>query len=149
MEKGRGVCDGFIKGEHSEIVRYLIFGVLNVIVTWGAYALFVHLGIEPSLSNILSIVIGILFGFVCNKFWVFDSRSTETKTVGREFATFVGGRIVTAVIAAVLFPVLYHIGLNQVFLGTDGFLAKIITTIVETALNYVISKYLVFVKKER
>ncbi len=148
MGKVHDTYDTLINGKYSEVVRYLIFGVLNVVVTWGAYALFVHLGVAPFWSNIISIVIGILFGFVCNKFWVFDSQSTDTKTVGREFLSFVGGRIGTAVLAAVLFPLLYNFGLNQTFLGTDGFLAKIITTVVETVLNYVISKYLVFIRKK-
>ena len=41
-------------------------------------------------------------------------------------------------------PVLYNLGLDQQFMGVDGFLSKIVITVIETALNYFISKYLVF-----
>lgn len=149
MGKISGLRTYLLEGPYSEAVRYLIFGFFNVIVTWGAYALFVYVGIEPFWSNVLSIMIGVLFGFVTNKFWVFGSRSTEKGTLGREFATFISGRAFTAVLATVLFPVLYGIGLDQDFLGTDGFLAKMVTTVVETVLNYALSKYLVFVRKQQ
>lgn len=148
MGKVRDAADSLLNGSHSEAVRYLIFGALNVFVTWGTYALLVNVGVDIVWSNAISIVIGVLFAFVCNKLWVFDSRSTDLNTVGREFLSFVGGRAFTAVLAMVLFPALYNLGMNQSLLGTDGFPAKIVTTVVEVAVNYVISKYFVFIKKE-
>jgi len=135
-------------GRYSELVRYGIFGVLNVVVTWVTYSIFVLVGINPTISNALSWVIGVLVAFVCNKFWVFDSKSTETKTVGREFISFVGGRILTGIVAIVGFPILYNLCLNQSLFGVDGLWAKIITSAIEIALNFVISKYLVFIKKK-
>jgi len=138
--------NSLIYGKYSELVRYGIFGVLNVVVTWVTYALFVLVGVDPSISNALSWIIGVLVAFVCNKFWVFDSKSTETKTVGREFVSFIGGRILTGIVAIVGFPILYNLGLNQSLLGVDGMWAKIIVSAIEIALNFVISKYLVFRK---
>ena len=144
----RDLYDKLLYGKYSELVRYGIFGVLNVVVTWVTYALFVLAGITPTISNALSWVIGVLVAFVCNKFWVFDSRSTESKTVGREFVSFLGGRVVTGVVAIIGFPILYSLGMNQSLMGVDGFPAKIVTSAVEIALNFVISKYLVFIKKK-
>lgn len=128
-------------------MRYVFFGCLNVLVTWVSYAALVLAGVDPSISNAVSWVIGVVFAFVVNKIYVFNSRSTATKTVGREAVSFAAGRIFTGIIAIVGFPILYDLGLNQKFLGVDGFLSKITVTVIETALNYFISKYLVFIHK--
>ncbi|MBR2255550.1 MAG: hypothetical protein IJ856_07090 [Candidatus Methanomethylophilaceae archaeon] len=49
--------------------------------------------------------------------------------------------------AWLLFPVLLYIGMDQVLFGTPGMVAKIVVTVVEVALNWVISKYVVFTQK--
>lgn len=142
----RGFVDEILNGKYSEAVRYLIFGALNVVITWVSYSLLVVLGTDLNVSNILSWIIGVLVAFVCNKFWVFRSKSTEGKTLGREFVSFIGGRIFTGIVAFVGFPILYALGLDQSFMGVDGLPAKILTSVIEIALNFVISKYLVFLK---
>lgn len=131
-------------GRHGEAIRYIFFGCLNVVVTWVSYAALVLLGINPSISNAASWVIGVTFAFVVNKLYVFNSKTLETKAVGKEAASFTLGRIATGIVAILGFPLLYNLGLNQQFLGVDGFISKIVITVIETALNYFISKYLVF-----
>jgi len=140
------IADMYAK--YKEFVLYGIFGVLTTIVTWVSYALFVHIGVELNLSNILSWVCGVLFAFVTNKWFVFESKSLESTKVTKEFILFVGARIFTGVIAWVLFPILLWIGLDQVLFGTEGFLAKIIVTVIEIVLNWVFSKYMVFRKEK-
>ena len=134
--------------KYREAIAYVFFGGLTTIVGWVAYALFVNIGIELNLSNILSWVCGVTFAFVVNKWFVFQSKSVEKKTVLRELGSFFGSRIFTGVIAWVLFPILLWAGINQTFFGTEGFIAKVITSIIEIILNWVLSKYFVF-KKER
>jgi putative flippase GtrA len=131
-------------GKYREATLYIIFGGLTTVVNWGAYALFVWAGIEINLSNILSWVVGVSFAFVVNKWYVFESKSLEKTAVLKEFGSFVGSRVVTGVIAVVLFPILYAIGLNQSMFGIDGLWAKIVTSIIEIILNWVFSKYIVF-----
>ena len=133
---------------YREAIAYVFFGGLTTIVGWVAYALFVNIGIELNLSNILSWVCGVTFAFVVNKWFVFQSKSVEKKTVLRELGSFFGSRIFTGVIAWVLFPILLWAGIDQTFFGTEGFIAKVITSIIEIILNWVLSKYFVF-KKER
>ena len=55
-------------------------------------------------------------------------------------------RIFTGVVAWVLFPILLWIGMDQSILGTEGFLAKIVVSVIEIALNWVLSKYIIFKK---
>lgn len=130
--------------KYREPVAYVFFGGLTTVVNWLAYMLFVWMGIDINISNILSWVVGVLFAFVVNKWFVFENKSLEVKTVIIEMGAFFGARIVTGVIAIILFPVLYNLGLNQSFLGTDGLPAKIVTSVIEIILNWVFSKYLVF-----
>ena len=130
--------------KYREPVAYVFFGGLTTIVNWLAYMLFVWMGIDINISNILSWVVGVLFAFVVNKWFVFENKSLEFKTVLIEMGAFFGARIVTGVIAIVLFPILYNMGLNQSFLGTDGLPAKIVTSVIEIILNWVFSKYLIF-----
>ena len=132
--------------EHKEVILYLIFGVLTTVVNWLAYAAFVWIGLDINVSNILSWVVGVSFAFVVNKWYVFESRSLESRKVIKEFGSFVGARIFTGIIAILLFPLLYNIGLNQSLFGTDGFLAKIVTSVIEIVLNWIFSKYLIFKK---
>lgn len=134
--------------KNREVVAYVFFGGLTTLVTWATYPIFVHIGIEINISNILSWICGVLFAFVVNKWFVFQCKSTEKKTVLREFGSFIGSRIFTGIIAWTLFPILIWVGLDQELFGTAGFVAKIITSIIEIALNWILSKYYVFKNKD-
>jgi len=146
MPSIRDLIHKIFYGAHGEAMRYLFFGVLNVIVTWAAYAGLVLAGIDPNISNGASWVIGVIFAFVVNKFYVFNSRSVKAKTIGREFASFTGARIFTGIICIIGFPILRDMGLDQSLFGVEGFVAKIVVSALEVVLNYFFSKYLIFVK---
>ena len=139
-------CNRIVR--NREIMMYLVFGVLTTIVSWLSYALFVHIGIDINISNALSWICGVLFAFVTNKWFVFMSRTVTLKVLLYELGSFFSARIVTGVIAIVLFPILYAIGLNQSMFNTDGFLAKMVTSAIEIVLNWVFSKYIVFRRKK-
>ncbi len=140
------IADMYTK--YKELILYGIYGVLTTLVTWASYALFVNLGMELNLGNILSWICGVTFAFVTNKWFVFESRSLKTTKVLKELSLFVGARIFTGVIAWVLFPILLWLGMDQMLFGTEGFLAKIVVSVVEIVLNWVLSKYMVFRKKK-
>jgi len=131
---------------HREGVLYIMFGALTTLVSWGTYSLFVLLGIEVNISNVMSWICAVLFAFVVNKWFVFLSRSTEKRTLLRELGSFFSARILTGVIAIVTFPILYAIGFSGGLFNIDGLYAKIIVTLIEIVLNYLFSKYLVFRK---
>lgn len=130
--------------KYEEIILYLIFGVLTTIVNWCTYALLVSCGLEINLSNIISWIVGVSFAFVVNKWFVFKSRILVPIVVLRELGSFFAARIVTGVIAIVLFPIVYALGMDQTMFGVDGFVAKIFTTVIEIILNWLFSKFLIF-----
>jgi len=130
--------------KHREPILYVIWGGFTTLVTWLTYALFIWVGVGLNPSNILSWVCGVMFAFAANKWMVFNSKSIERSVITREFISFIASRILTLAVAAVLFPILIAIGLDQSLFETKGFVAKIVTSIVEIILNWVLSKYFVF-----
>lgn len=139
---------------HREGILYIICGGFTTLISWGSYAAFVWMDIAPAISNVMSWVVSVSFAFVVNKWVVFESKTLETKTVAEEAGFFFGARVFTMAIAAVLFYLMYNIaGLElgvslftcSVF-GAEGMITRIITSVVEIALNWVFSKYIVFRK---
>ena len=134
--------------KHDEGIRYIFFGVITVLVSWGTYALFVFMGIDLAVSNVLSWICAVLFAFVVNKIYVFRCVGSSKVKLSAELVSFFGGRVFTGVVAALLFPALCAIGLGFVVLGVEGLFARGITSGVEILLNYLISKFIVFRKSE-
>ena len=133
--------------DHKEAILYIVFGGFTVLISLLTFKLFVEFGINTSISNILSWTCSVFFAFVVNKWFVFSCKSLEPRVVARELSSFFGARIFTGVIAFILFPILCSMGFGGAFMGTDDFLAKIITSVVEIALNWILSKYAIFTKK--
>ena len=135
--------------KHREIVNYLIFGGLTTLVSLATYALFVDLcGLPILAGKALSWVCAVTFAFVTNKLWVFFSQGTDRRTLLREALSFFASRAATGVIELAGLPLLMKLGLDQAWLGVEGFAANVVVTVVVIILNYVLSKFLVFRKKE-
>ena len=141
-----------------EIIMYLIFGVATTVVSWVTFALFTK--IVPTISflgitiehttsaNVLSWVCAVIFAYVTNKLWVFDSKSWNLKLVAKELGLFVSSRLATGVIEWVGLPLLIKFGVDQAILGIEGMLAKIIVSVIVVILNYVFSKLFIFKDKK-
>lgn len=146
----------------KEIISYIIFGVLTTAVSWGSYTLFVNtFKINIFWSNFLSWVCAIIFAFVTNKLWVFDSKSWNGKLVIKELTSFVASRGATGVLEIFLVPAIAKLGFDNIFysaltklsvsaeiLFTNGIYSKISVAFIVVVLNYVFSKLFVFKKKE-
>ena len=130
--------------KHEEIILYLIFGFLTTVVNWGTYTVLVMCGVEINISNIISWIVGVLFAFTVNKWYVFKSKILAPTVVLRELVSFFAARIVTGAIAIILFPIVYALGMDQTIFGIDGAVAKVFTTILEIVLNWAFSKFLIF-----
>lgn len=138
--------EGFIK-QHDEGIRYIIFGILTVIVSWISYAILALAGVNYSVANTTSWFCAVIFAFFVNKYFVFRSMDSETLTLGAELIQFFAARVFTGAVAILLFPFLIEIGLGFVFLGIPGLFARGVNSGVEIILNYVFSKFIVFRQK--
>ena len=136
--------------KYREIINYLFFGGCTTLVSWGTYALFVGgCGLNIMPGKILSWVCAVAFAYVTNKLWVFFSRQKDAATLLREAAEFFISRAATGVVEIGGLPLLMKLGLNQSLFGVEGLWANIVVTIIVIILNYFLSKYFVFRKREK
>lgn len=62
------------KAVGNEMMRYLFFGVCTTVVNLGMFtALRYKVGLNVRISNLLSIITAIVFAFLVNKWFVFQS----------------------------------------------------------------------------
>lgn len=148
--------------KYKEIIIYIIFGILTTFVSWGTYAVFVNVFLfSIAVANVLSWICSVLFAYITNKIWVFQSKSWKLKTVVREGAAFVSSRAITGAIEILGVPLLAHTGFDNLFIKfakeydvtitffyTEGIYSKIAFAVIIIVLNYVFSKLFVF-KKEK
>lgn len=129
--------------EHREGMRYLVFGVLSTIINIVVFAICCRIIKIPVLiSTIISWIIAVLFAYVTNKLYVFDSKVIQKKELAREIISFFNARIVTLVIETVfLWATVIKLGLNEIIM-------KIIVNIIVIVLNFVFSKIFIF-KEEK
>lgn len=140
-----------------EVIMYLIFGVATTVISWVTFAIFTKIiptisfwGITVSnttTANVLSWVCAVLFAFITNKVWVFDSKSWRPSVAFREFWMFVTSRLATGVIEWFGLPLLIKLGVDQTIFGIEGMVAKILVSVIVVILNYVLSKLFIFKRK--
>lgn len=142
----------FIK--HKEIIMYLIMGGGTTVVNWCSYALFVSIlptansDMKVLLSNIISWILAVIFAYITNKIWVFESYSWKPKFIIKELTLFVSTRFLTGLLEIFGVPILIKIGLNQTIFGIEGMISKIFVSILVVILNYIFSKLIIFKKTE-
>ena len=72
--------------KYKELIIYGIFGVCTTLVNFLTYKLFnVLLGVDFYLvSNIIAWFVSVVFAYVSNKLFVFESKSWKMKLVAKE-----------------------------------------------------------------
>ena len=132
--------------KYKKLILYILFGGMTTILNWIVYAIGVKLQLGITISNILAWSIAVFFAFITNKLFVFESKILKIRVIFNEFIKFVGARILTGAIEIGGLPLLYYLRMNQQLFVIDGFIAKIMISIIVMVLNYVFSQVLVFKK---
>ena len=131
---------------YKEIVNYLIIGVLTTVVSLVSFYLiriFVFTNdsqFDIQLANVISWVLAVLFAFVTNKKYVFESKSTGYQKF-LEMIKFYVSRLTT--LGVEMFVMWFLTSPLKV----DDMISKIIVQFIIVILNYVFSKLFVFKKK--
>ena len=128
--------------KHEEVVSYLFFGGLTTVVNYLVYLpCYNLLGFSGTVSNVIAWIAAVAFAYLTNKPFVFKSHDWSAKTVLPELTKFVGCRVGSGLVeTAVIFLTVDWIGLN-------GNLIKVATSVLVVVLNYIGSKLVVFRKK--
>lgn len=144
--------------KYKEVILYVVFGVLTTVVNFAAFWLFNKLIGENVylLNNAIAWFVAVLFAFVTNKIWVFDSKSWAFKVLSKELPEFFAARLFSlGVEEAGLWLLVEKLNFGEkVFsiLGlefTGKFIAKVILAVVVVILNYFFSKFVIFAKKKK
>ena len=143
-------------GVSTTIVNFIVFFIADKILGNGSITDFTLFGHPFSvtledISTLIAWVFAVLFAYVTNKLWVFESKSTEAKVVVREIISFFGARVVSFVIFESLgFMLVRNVLILTRLLPSENvckWVAKILMAVVVVVFNYVMSKLIIFRKK--
>ena len=142
--------------KYKELITYVIYGGLTTLVNFVAFYVVTQiLGEELYLlNNAIAWVVSVVFAYVTNKLFVFESKSWNLKLVAKESVEFVGARIFSFLIeegGMLLFVSV--LGFGEISFNIFGFtitgqlIAKLILAVVVVIMNYFFSKFIIFRKK--
>ena len=124
--------------KYKEIINYLIFGGLTTLISIVTYAIFAKVfHIDYLISNVLSWIIAVLFAYITNKIFVFESKSKKNI---KEITSFFFFRVVSLIMEMVILYIFVDM------LHIDDLVTKIIAQVIVIVSNYVFSKVFVFKK---
>ncbi len=119
-----------------ELILYVVFGAFTFFVNLISYFFFADLlGINYLVSNAIAWFLSVLFAYITNRIWVFESKSPN---ILKEMSLFFGGRIFSGVVDMLLMYTFIDL------LVFDSSISKIIVQIIVIILNYIFSKLIVF-----
>ena len=125
--------------KNKQLLLYLFFGIcttaINTICYWLLYDV---LPFGNLLSTILAWLAAVIFAFITNKLFVFESKRTSTQECINEVVSFFGCRLLTGILDVVIMAVAVDL------LKWSGLLWKLISNIVVTVINYFASKRIIF-----
>ena len=127
-------------GKYRHYILYIIFGVLTTIVNVITYYL-THLLLPVMPSTIIAWILAVLFAYVTNRRFVFESQAKTKQEIIKEIISFFSARILTGILdVALMFIFVDCLKMNDMII-------KVISNIIVIVLNYVLSKVFVFRKK--
>ena len=127
-----------------EGIAYLIFGVLTTVIDYAiSNVLFYWTNVPAIPAQTIAWVAAVLFAFVTNKWWVFESHTLVPSEVWKEFVAFVACRVATFLFNLAALFIMVDL------LHMEFFICKLLISVVVVILNYVFSKILIFTKREK
>ncbi len=154
------ICGKFIKNEKlmgiirkvisKEVFSYLFFGVTTTVVNFIVFGLCEN-KMHYLAANVIAWVAAVVFAFVTNKLFVFDSKSWKPSVLFKEAVSFAGARLLTLGIEELglwCFIDLLHLDKAFTLPFISGELGiKIVFSGIVVILNYFFSKLIIFKKK--
>lgn len=123
----------------KEMFNYLLFGILTTLVNIVTFAVFNKwLGMDYKLATTIAWVFSVIFAFITNKLFVFQSKCLNVLSVLREFTSFIFFRGLSYLLDIGMMIVLIEL------LKADSLIAKITANVLVVIFNYFASKYVIF-----
>lgn len=139
--------------KYKEPILYVFFGGLTTVVNYIVYfSCTAGLKLGWSAATVLAWVGAVLFAYVTNRKWVFESRTKGARKVALEFLEFVAARLLSLgmewVTLKLLLDVLHVNTYVYASLPVGEFAAKTVAQVIVIVANYVFGKWFVFRKKK-
>ena len=144
--------------KYKELITYGFFGVLTTLVNLAVFRLCsIAVGDEYYLiSNIIAWISAVIFAFITNKLWVFESKSLAPKIFFKELLSFFAARTLSFIIEEAglfVFVDIFNfseISLKILSLEVSGeMISKLILAVVVVVFNYFFSKMIIFKRKKQ
>lgn len=127
--------------KYRELILYVFFGGLTTLVDWAGYWLLTDLLHVPYMTAaFLSQVISILFAYVTNRRFVFESKVRGAGAVAAEMAKFFGARGASLLLNMLVM----YAGVDMLHFNDKAI--KVIASVLVIIANYIFSKLFVFRK---
>lgn len=128
--------------KYQQLILYLFFGVCTTAVNIITYYLCAHLiHLSVVISTCIAWAISVIFAYVTNKWWVFESKSLKIQEILQELLSFVSCRLFTGGCdLGIMYLCVDLLGMNDLFI-------KIASNVLVVILNYIASKLIIFRKK--
>ena len=124
--------------KNKEIIMYLVCVVLTTVVNIVVYYIFSNLlHMNYLFSNAMAWFLSVLFAYVTNRKYVFDSKNNQ---IIKEAISFFGSRLATGIMDMVLMWFLVNFNI------VNDVVAKVVVNVIVVILNYILSKLVVFKK---
>ena len=124
---------------NKETILYVIFGVLTTIVNLIAYYLFSNIiNINYLMSNTIAWIISVVFAYITNKFFVFNSSYINKDVIIEEFIKFMNCRLISGLSEVVLLFLFVDL------LLMNDIVAKLIIGVLVALINFIFSKVFIF-----
>lgn len=128
---------------NKETILYLVFGILTTVINIAVCGLLADiLKWDIYLSNTIAWILSVIFAFVTNKIFVFNSKTTDAKILLKETVSFLIARLISLgfdMLAVWLMVDLW---------GVNIWIGKIISNIIVIIMNYIFSKLFIFNNKQ-
>ncbi len=122
---------------------YIIFGGLTTLVNFIVYYVLTRYILQGNIAtaNIAAWFVSVLFAYVTNKIFVFESKETSVYGLLKEVLLFFASRAASGLLDTVLLLFLSGV------LMLNDMIAKVIIGIIIIIVNYVLSRWLIFNRK--
>lgn len=123
----------------KEIVSYLIFGILTTLVNIVTFWLLNKIiGMDYRVATTIAWIISVIFAFITNKLYVFNSKTTGIYSLFKELFSFLFFRLLSYFLDLSLMIILIE------FIKADSLIAKITANVFVVIFNYFASKFVIF-----
>ncbi|MBR6644517.1 MAG: GtrA family protein [Clostridia bacterium] len=130
--------------KYREIIVYVIVGGITTVIN-----MVIHIGLVE-LTKLHELVIvfiawffAVIFAYIVNKLWVFQSKSFKKDVLVHEIISFTGARVFSLGVEELIFLTFVT------WLNMNQYVIKAVAAIIIIIINYVFSKLVIFKKNDK